>query len=236
MEYFLTTSSVWHVLSHGRFYERITAEYLCLQKWLEKTEKWTRKETRTWASSADTNTPKALCCRHVEWQHETLHEGAQRLSSRTAHKWLSHPPLLPPETLRALSTANQKDKLCLSSQRWPVKYSFPLKGNGCFCSFLKSLCSKQEELHVVSSYAPRVSYFYWSIHCSHIQNPGGGETGQGASFCFLFNGYDPFLQSKSDLDGDKYAALIQREVALEHKNHFSAFEIFNPDCVSYIQP
>ena len=40
--------------------------------------------------------------------------------------------------------------------------------------------------------------------------PGGGGTGQGASFCFLFNGYDPFLQSKSVLDGDKYAALIHK--------------------------
>lgn len=194
MEYFSTTSSVWHVLRHGRFYERITAEYLCLQKWQNKTEKRKRQETRTRASSADTNTPGALYYRHVECQHETLRDGAQRLSSRTAHERLSHPPLLPPETLRAPSTANQKDKICLSSQRWQVKYSFPLKGNGCFCSFFKSLCSKQEELHVVSSYALRVSNFYWSIHCSHIQNPGGGGTGQGASFCFLFNGYDHFCR------------------------------------------
>lgn len=127
-----------------------------------------------------------------------------------AHTWPTPPSLLPQETLRAPSPANQKDKLCLPSQRWQAKYSLPLKGNGCFCSFFKSLCSKQEELHVVSSNALHGSNFYWSIHCSHFQNPGGGGTGQGASFCFLFNGYDPFLQSKSVLDGDKYAALIHK--------------------------
>lgn len=124
------------------------------------------------------------------------------------HDW---PPFSPPTwDFKSPLYCQPKDKLCLSSQRWQVKYSFPLKGNGGFCSFSKSLCSKQEELHVVSSYALHVSNFQWSIHCSHFQNPGGGGTGQGASFCFLFNGYDPFLQSKFVLDGDKYAVLIHK--------------------------
>lgn len=199
---------MWHVLRHRSFYEIITTEYLCLQKWQNKTEKPKRKGTRTWASSVGTRNGTGLQTHGVATGDTLWRVSVVQLS--VARTWLTPPSLLPQETWRAPSPANQKDKLCLPSQRWQVKYSLPLKGNGCFCSFLKSLCSKQEELHVVSSYALHGSNFYWSIHCSHFQNPGGGGTRQGASFCFLFNGYDPFLQSKSVLDGDKYAALIHK--------------------------
>ena len=92
-EYFLTVSNVWHVLSHGRFYERITAEYLCLQKWQDKTEKWKRKETRTWASSVDTNTPRVLCCRHVEWWDPPWRGSATQLKDGTQ---MTESPSSPP--------------------------------------------------------------------------------------------------------------------------------------------
>lgn len=93
---------------------------------------------------------RALGYRHTEWPQETLYGGfPQWCSLSVARTWLTPPSLLPQETWRAPS-CQSKDKLCFhSSQRWQVKYSLPLKGNGCFCSFFKSYALKQEELHGV---------------------------------------------------------------------------------------
>lgn len=176
-----------------------------------KQNRKTKEEgTRTWASSVGTNRHKGPV---LQTWGVTTGDAPWRVSVaqlKCGTYMTDLPSLLPHETLRAPSTANQKISFVYPHKGDKVKYSFPLKGNGGFCSFFKSLCSKQEKLHVVSSYALHVSNFHWSIHCSHFQNPGGGGTGQGASFCFLFNGYDPFLQSKFVLDGDKYVVLIHK--------------------------